>query len=119
MLYRDSNPSESFMVWKPSALNEFFDALFRPVSSAGKNWEDLGHIEKKKKEAVGLCGRSEQASIFQLSVGKVLSCMTERFQGNAGMVKRQKQCAVESHSLVFAAPAPKASQGDFFFLVCP
>lgn len=36
------------MVWKPSALNEFFDALFRPVSSAGKNWEDLGHIEKKK-----------------------------------------------------------------------
>lgn len=45
--------------------------------------------------------------------------MTERFQGNAGMVKRQKQCAVESHSLVFAAPAPKASQGDFFFLVCP
>lgn len=65
MLYRDSSPSESCMVWRPSVLNY----CLMPKSGqcpVHKNWEALRHTQKKR--AVGLCGRSEQVSIFQLSL---------------------------------------------------
>lgn len=105
MLYRDSSPSESCMVWRPSVLNY----CLMPKSGqcpVHKNWEALRHTQKKRicrfvwQERAGF-------NFPTFSAGRLRG-----FKKSAEMVKRQKQRAVESHSLV--CPASKAAQGDFF-----